>query len=183
MNVIQRFQGHRYTSKSRQWIFMCLAVLTLISGSLNPVFGQKKSSITITGVVTDAATKEPLAGATVSIKGSSKGITVDAAGKYSISAPSENAVLEARFIGYASKTVTVGTQTEINFTLAMNASDLEQVIVVGYGTQKKTDVTGSVKSVTSAAFNKGIINSPEQLLQGKVAGVNVTSATGEPGGV
>ena len=183
MNVIQRFQGHRYTSKSRQWIFMCLAVLTLISGSLNPVFGQKKSSITITGVVTDAATKEPLAGATVSIKGSSKGTTVDAAGKYSISAPSENAVLEARFIGYASKTVTIGTQTEINFTLAMNASDLEQVIVVGYGTQKKTDVTGSVKSVTSAAFNKGIINSPEQLLQGKVAGVNVTSATGEPGGV
>ena len=66
--------------------------------------------------------------------------------------------------------------------MAPNAADLEQVVVVGYGTQKKTDVTGSVKSVASAAFNKGIINSPEQLLQGKVAGVNVTSATGEPGG-
>lgn len=183
MNVIQHFQGHRYMSKSRQWVIMCMAVLSLISGPLIPVFGQNKSSITITGIVTDATTKEPLAGATVSVKGSTKGTTVDVAGKYSISAPSENAVLEVRFIGYTTKSITVGKQTEVNFSLSMTASDLDQVIVVGYGTQKKTDVTGSVKSVASESFNKGIINSPEQLLQGKVAGVNVTSATGEPGGI
>jgi iron complex outermembrane receptor protein len=150
---------------------------------MSTTFGQNNQAITVSGKVLNATTKEPLTGATVSVKGTSKGTSVDASGKYSIAVSSEAAVLEFRFIGYTTKAVTVGKQTEIDATLAMNSSDLEQVIVVGYGTQKKTDVTGSVKSVTSESFNKGIINSPEQLLQGKVAGVNVTSATGEPGGV
>lgn len=183
MNSTLRFAGRVLMRKSNQWIFTCLTVLSMIGGLVSPTFGQNKSAITVTGKVTDATTKEPLLGATVSIKGSAKGTSVDASGKYSIAVPAENAVLEVRFIGYTSKLVTVGKQTEIDFALYVNASDLEQVIVVGYGTQKKTDVTGSVKSVKSEAFNKGIINSPEQLLQGKVAGVNVTSATGEPGGI
>ena len=143
------------------------------------VYGQ---GLKISGKLTDATTNEALAGGSISIKGSTKGTTADASGQYAITVSSENTVLEFKFVGYTSKTVIVGKQTNINVSLAPNAADLEQVVVIGYGTQKKTDVTGSVKSVGSAAFNKGIINSPEQLLQGKVAGVNVTSATGEPGG-
>lgn len=183
MNSTLRFQGRAFVGKSNPWIFSCFAVLLLILGSMSTTFGQNNQAIIVSGKVLDATTKEPLTGASVSVKGTSKGTSVDASGKYSIAVSSETAVLEFRFIGYATKAITVGKQTEIDATLAMNSSDLEQVIVVGYGTQKKTDVTGSVKSVASESFNKGIINSPEQLLQGKVAGVNVTSATGEPGGV
>lgn len=183
MNLKLRLPVRELNRKSNPWIFSCFAVLLLILGSMSTTFGQNNQAITVSGKVLDATTKESLTGATVSVKGSSKGTSVDASGKYSIAVSSETAVLEFRFIGYATKAITVGKQTEIDVALAMNSSDLEQVIVVGYGTQKKTDVTGSVKSVTSESFNKGIINSPEQLLQGKVAGVNVTSATGEPGGV
>ncbi len=183
MNLKLRLPVRELNRKSNPWIFSCFAVLLLILGSMSTTFGQNNQAITVSGKVLDAATKEPLTGATVSVRGSSKGTSVDASGKYSIAVSSETAVLEFRFIGYATKAITVGKQTEIDAALAMNSSDLEQVIVVGYGTQKKTDVTGSVKSVSSESFNKGIINSPEQLLQGKVAGVNVTSATGEPGGV
>jgi TonB-dependent starch-binding outer membrane protein SusC len=183
MNLKLRLPVRELNRKSNPWIFSCFAVLLLILGSMSTTFGQNNQAITVSGKVLDATTKEPLTGATVSVKGTSKGTSVDASGKYSIAVSSETAVLEFRFIGYATKAITVGKQTEIDAALAMNSSDLEQVIVVGYGTQKKTDVTGSVKSVTSESFNKGIINSPEQLLQGKVAGVNVTSATGEPGGV
>lgn len=183
MNLKLRLPVRELNRKSNPWIFSCFAVLILILGSMSTTFGQNNQAKTVSGKVLDATTKEPLTGATVSVKGTSKGTSVDASGKYSIAVSSETAVLEFRFIGYATKAVTVGKQAEIDATLAMNSSDLEQVIVVGYGTQKKTDVTGSVKSVASESFNKGIINSPEQLLQGKVAGVNVTSATGEPGGV
>lgn len=183
MNLKLRLPVRELNRKSNPWIFSCFAVLLLILGSMSTTFGQNNQAITVSGKVLDAMTKEPLTGATVSVRGSSKGTSVDASGKYSIAVSSETAVLEFRFIGYATKAITVGKQTEIDAALAMNSSDLEQVIVVGYGTQKKTDVTGSVKSVSSESFNKGIINSPEQLLQGKVAGVNVTSATGEPGGV
>lgn len=183
MNLKLRLPVRELNRKSNPWIFSCFAVLLLILGSMSTTFGQNNQAITVSGKVLDATTKEPLTGATVSVKGTSKGTSVDASGKYSIAVSSETAVLEFRFIGYATKAVTVGKQTEIDAALTINSSDLEQVIVVGYGTQKKTDVTGSVKSVASESFNKGIINSPEQLLQGKVAGVNVTSATGEPGGV
>lgn len=179
MRLLLRFRAHELFQKSRKTVFLLAGAVFMLCLQANVAVAQ---GIKISGKLTDAATSEPLVGGSVSIKGTSKGTTVDASGQYSISVSSEDAVLEFKFVGYASKSVSVGKQTQLNVSLTANASDLEQVVVVGYGTQKKTDVTGSVKSVGSAAFNKGIINSPEQLLQGKVAGVNVTSATGEPGG-
>ena len=179
MRLLLRFHAQELLQKCRHGLFVLASATVLLCLQTNTVYGQ---GIKITGKITDATTDEALIGASISVKGSSKGTTADASGQYSISVGSANAVLEFKFVGYTSKTVTVGSQSNINVSLVPNAADLEQVVVVGYGTQKKTDVTGSVKSVGSAAFNKGIINSPEQLLQGKVAGVNVTSATGEPGG-
>ncbi|MFD3393358.1 TonB-dependent receptor [Aquirufa sp. OSTEICH-129V] len=179
MRLLVRTCAHKLMTQSRHAVFLLTSAILLLCLQTNVVYGQGSK---ITGKLTDATTQEPLAGGSVSIKGSTKGTTADANGQYSIAISSENTVLEFKFVGYATKTVTVGKQSTINVSLSANASDLEQVVVIGYGTQKKTDVTGSVKSVGSAAFNKGIINSPEQLLQGKVAGVNVTSATGEPGG-
>lgn len=136
---------------------------------------------TVTGRVTDATTQEALVGSNVIIKGTQRGINTDANGNYSLTIPSEDAVLVFGFIGYEKQEVPVNGRSTIDVALASGASDLSQVVVIGYGSVAKKDMTGSITSLKSTEFNKGVINSPEQLLQGKVAGVNVTSASGEPG--
>eukprot|EP01035_Chromulina_nebulosa_P007568 gene7568-10221_t len=139
------------------------------------------ADITIKGKVSDAETGDGLPGVSVTAKGSSKGAITDGNGDYTIDVPNNKAVLVFSYVGYTQQEVNVGGQTQINIQLKSDSKTLSEVVVVGYGTAKKTDITGAVKSVRSEDFNKGIINSPEQLLQGKVAGVNVTSASGEPG--
>jgi len=181
MKKILPYHQELFLMKSTGLKFISMLMFILLSLSSQLSFGQG-SGQTIKGKLIDATTKEPLVGGNVLIKGTSKGATADANGQYTISVSDDKAILVFRFLGYDSQEITVGNRSTIDVPLTANASSLEQVVVVGYGTQKKTDVTGSVKSVSSEAFNKGIINSPEQLLQGKVAGVNVTSATGEPGG-
>jgi TonB-dependent starch-binding outer membrane protein SusC len=135
---------------------------------------------TVTGTVKDANAK-PLNGATVSIKGTLQNTLTNENGVFTISVPNSNSVLVISYIGFAPYEVTVGTNTRFDVTLVPGGSDLAQVVVVGYGTQNKKDVTGSVKSVKADAFNRGIITNPQQLLQGKVSGVTVTSSSGEPG--
>jgi len=144
---------------------------------------QAQNNRTISGTISDAVSKETLVGASVLVKGSTKGVTTNANGQFSISVSTSNPVLVFRFVGYSSQEKTVGNQSQINVALSPASEDLAQVVVVGYGTQKKSDVTGATRTVKSEDFNQGIINSPEQLLQGKVAGVNIVSATGEPGGI
>jgi iron complex outermembrane receptor protein len=168
-----------------------LAVTLLIVSGLSPVAATDKIPAvrsekppveqTVSGRVTDATTNEALAGCSVVLKGSSRGTTTDANGNYRIVVPNANATLVFGFIGFVSQEIVVGAQTTINVSLKASASDLNQVVVIGYGSTTKRDMTGSVKSIKSGEFNRGIINSPEQLIQGKVAGVNVTSASGEPG--
>ncbi|WP_259014245.1 SusC/RagA family TonB-linked outer membrane protein [Emticicia fluvialis] len=148
----------------------------------SPIDG-KIVQITVKGRVTDATTGEPLVGASVTLKGTQKGVSTDIEGNYSITVADEKSVLVIGFIGYTKQEITVGNRTTIDVQMKSEAADLAQVVVIGYGSSTKKDMTGSVKSIKSAEFNKGIINSPEQLLQGKVAGVNVTSASGEPGGI
>lgn len=140
------------------------------------------ADITVSGRVTDATTNEVLAGCSVVLKGSQRGTTTDANGEYRIAVPDAGAVLVFGFIGFVSQEVAVGNQATINVALKTSASELNQVVVIGYGTTTKKDATGALTTLKSTEFNRGIINSPEQLLQGKVAGVNVTSASGEPGG-
>lgn len=135
---------------------------------------------TITGSVTDEQ-NIPLSGATILEAGTSNGTTADFDGNFSINLSSDNAVLQVSFIGYASREVPVDGQTNIIIQLTEDASQLDEVVLVGYGTQRKKDLTGAVTSVKSEDFNQGVVTSPEQLLQGKVSGVNVTGASGEPG--
>lgn len=142
---------------------------------------SKIVDITVKGRVTDATTGEALVGCSVILKGTQKGATTDANGNYSISVPDSKSVLVFGFIGYTKQEIAVGNNTTLDVKLVSEANDLAQVVVIGYGSATKKDMTGAVKSIKSSEFNKGIINSPEQLLQGKVAGVNVTSASGEPG--
>jgi iron complex outermembrane receptor protein len=136
---------------------------------------------TITGTVKDATTGEPLVGATIGVKGFSKTTSTDAKGAFSLSVPDKTPALVVSFIGYVTQEVLIRDRSNIEILLQSAATDLTQVVVVGYGTQNKKDVTGAVKTLKSESFNKGIINNPQELLQGKIAGVNVTTASGEPG--
>ncbi|UHG89566.1 SusC/RagA family TonB-linked outer membrane protein [Spirosoma oryzicola] len=153
-----------------------------VSATAHSTNAKTTADVTITGRVTDATTNEALAGCSVVLKGTQRGTTTDADGQYRITIPNaNNAVLVFGFIGFVSQEVAVSNRTAINVALSSSASELSQVVVIGYGSTTKKDMTGSIKSVKSTDFNRGIINSPEQLIQGKVAGVNVTSASGEPG--
>ncbi|MES2519580.1 MAG: TonB-dependent receptor [Bacteroidota bacterium] len=152
--------------------------------TINISFTQNRNeSISISGKITATDTKEGLPGVNVSLKGSSKGTSTDQNGSFTIAVPTSKAVLVITYVGYLPQEIVVGNQTKLDVSLSPDAKNLSEVVVVGYGTVKKTDLTGSVKSLKSSEFNRGIINSPQDLLQGKVAGVNVTSASGEPGGI
>ena len=137
--------------------------------------------VKISGMVTDASDGTALVGCSIVEKGTTNGVLSDANGNYSISVKDQNAVLIFDFIGYAEQEISVGGQTTINVELTAEANQLEDIVVVGYGTQRKSDVTGAVGTLKSTDFNKGVVANPGQLLQGKVAGVNVTSVSGEPG--
>jgi iron complex outermembrane receptor protein len=167
------------------------AVIIILALSFNPGSAFAKTisdgkTITnaqqVNGTVTDAVTGKGLPGASIGVKGSSVATTSDINGAFAITVPDSKSILVVTYVGYVTREIVVGNSTTLEISLEPNSSELAQVVVVGYGTQNKKDVTGSVKSLKSESFNKGIINSPQQLLQGKVAGVNVTSATGEPGG-
>ncbi|HVG13827.1 MAG TPA: SusC/RagA family TonB-linked outer membrane protein, partial [Chitinophagaceae bacterium] len=153
-----------------------MALICLLTSAR--VFAQQS----VSGTVKDAG-GAALPGATVSVRGSSQTTSTDAAGAFRITLPPAASTLVVSYVGYLTQEVPVGTRTTISIVLQSGTSELAQVVVVGYGTQNKKDITGSVKSLKSEAFNRGIINSPQQLLQGKVSGVNVTSASGEPGAV
>jgi TonB-linked SusC/RagA family outer membrane protein len=123
---------------------------------------------------------EGLAGVSVTLRGTTSGTTTDANGNFEISVPDANAVLVFSYVGYAAQEVTVGGRTTINITLQSSASELESVVVVGYGAQRKVDVTGSVAQVKGADISKQPSPNPISALQGRVAGVQVTNS-GAPG--
>ena len=133
----------------------------------------------VTGVVSDDE-DVPLPGATIVVLGTSNGVVTDFDGTFSIQAEIGN-ILEISFIGKISQQIAVENGQALKVMLQPDIAQFEDVIVVGYATQQKKDITGSVASIRSKDFNQGVITSPEQLLQGKVSGVNVTSASGEPG--
>ncbi|MEM1121123.1 MAG: TonB-dependent receptor [Bacteroidota bacterium] len=154
-----------------RWLgtLLCLAIVPL-------AYGQ----ITVSGLVTDADGDEPLIGVNVVLKGTSQGAITDFDGKYSISVPSADAVLTFSYTGYQEQNVTVGSQSVIDVSLIAGAA-LDEVIVVGYGTQKKSDVTGAISSLSSKDFEAQPVQYTRQALQGRTAGVQVSSTSGEPG--
>jgi iron complex outermembrane receptor protein len=155
-----------------------------IANARTPNAGElNNAEIVVKGQILDASTTAALSGVLVTVKGTKKTTVTDAQGNFRINVTDANSVLVFSLMGYASQEKLVGTDPEFKIALQSVATELTQVVVVGYGTQSKRDVTGSVKNLKAESFNKGIINSPQQLLQGKVSGVNVTTASGEPGGI
>ena len=144
------------------------------------VLGAQAQTKTVTGKVTDAKDGSPLAGVSVVVKGSNAGTQTAGDGTYRISVAS-NSTLVFSSVGFGSKELAVGSNSAINVSLAATNEQLGDVVVVGYGTRKVKDLTGSVAIVTAKDFNKGQIATPDQLLQGRTPGVLVTPATGEPG--
>ncbi|RAW00543.1 SusC/RagA family TonB-linked outer membrane protein [Pseudochryseolinea flava] len=137
--------------------------------------------IDVTGTVIDD-TGSPLPGVNVLIKGTTRGTTTDSDGKFVINVDSENDVLVFSFIGYEMKEVVVGKQTDISVTLASDITSLEEIVVVGYGTQKKSDLTGAVGTVKTEEIQERQAPSVSQALAGRVSGVNVSVNSGRPGG-
>lgn len=144
-------------------------------------FSVLAQDITVSGKVSDKS-GDGLPGVTVQLKGSSKGVATDMNGSYSIAGVPSNGTLSFTFVGMTSQEVAIGGRSTINVTLADDAALLEEVVVVGYGTVKKKDATGAVNAIGTKDFQKGIVTSPEQLMQGRVAGVQITQNSGEPGG-
>ncbi len=135
---------------------------------------------TVTGTVTDANTSEPLIGVSISVEGTTAGTITDLDGKYSISVAS-NASLQFSYIGYVVQKVPVNNQTQLHVALRTDDHQLEEFVVVGYAVQKKRDVLGAVSKINNEDLIKLPVSTPEQALQGRMAGVQVTNATGAPG--
>lgn len=133
---------------------------------------------TLSGRVTDAAGKG-VAGATVSVNGATAA-TTDVNGNYTVNVPA-GATLAFSSVGFERREVRVGDQSNVSVTLQTATANLGEVVVVGYGTQRRKDLTGSITTVTSKDFQKGVIPTPEQLIAGKVAGVQITTNGGAPG--
>tara|TARA_R110000796_G_scaffold183498_2_gene300003 strand:- start:75722 stop:78688 length:2967 start_codon:yes stop_codon:yes gene_type:complete len=133
----------------------------------------------VEGVVFDDQ-NVPLSGASILIKGTTNGVIADFDGHFVIEAKIGD-ILEVSFIGMKSKEVQIENYNSLSIQLETDATMLDDVVVVGYGSQKRSDVTGAISSVKSESFNKGVVANAGQLLQGKVAGVNVSAASGEPG--
>jgi TonB-dependent starch-binding outer membrane protein SusC len=152
-------------------LFVLLVLCTTVS------FAQNR---TVTGKVTDAQ-GSGVAGVSVVPRGTSTGTQTDAEGNFSISVPQNVTRLVISAVGYGEQEATI-TGNTVNVTLQTNASNLNEVVVVGYGTARRRDLTGSVASVQAKDFNKGVFTAPDQLIQGKAAGVLVINNTGQPGG-
>ncbi|GAB3325957.1 TonB-dependent receptor [Larkinella ripae] len=136
---------------------------------------------TVAGKVTDEK-GEGLPGVSVLIKGTSRGTTTDVEGAYRLVVPDQNATLVFSYVGYASQELVVGGRTTIDLTLSVSDKSLDEVVVVGYGEQKKSNVTGSIVSVKASDISKVQSPSFDNALQGKVPGVYVTTNGGQPGG-
>lgn len=148
---------------------------------LNSTSGTKAQQLKITGTVTDASTGEPLPGVNIQIEGTFQGVITDATGYYSINVADQNAVLIFSYIGYLTEKISVTGKTIIDLALSADIQQLEEVVVVGYGTQKKVNLTGSLSTVSNEQLVNRPITNVASALQGTMAGVTVLQNSGKPG--
>lgn len=156
-------------------LLMRLFLLPMFALLGSTVYAQ----ISVSGTVSDAT--GPLPGVNVLVKGTSNGAQTDFDGNYSLSDVDPNATIVFSYVGFVTSEVSVNGQTTINFVMQEDTEALEEVVIIGYGSTTVKDATGAVTAVTSDDFNQGVIASPEQLIQGKTAGVQISQDSGEPG--
>jgi TonB-dependent starch-binding outer membrane protein SusC len=154
-------------------------LFTSTSTEIASTLPQLPVDITVSGIVTDES-NNAIPGANVLLKGTSRGTTTDVEGKFTLNVPDENAVLVVTFIGYSAQEITVGGQTNINIKLNPDTQQLSEVVVIGYGTQKRSSVTGAVASVSAKDVTALPVPSVGAAIQGRIPGVQVTN-NGSPG--
>lgn len=152
-----------------------LTFITCLLITMQSAYAQRS----VTGTIF-SETGETMPGVNVILKGSSKGTSSDIDGKFTIETTDSDAVLVFSFVGYASQEVSVGNQTNLEIRLTPDIQSLQEVVVIGYGTQRKGDITSSVANVDKKDFVKGAVRDAAQLIQGKVAGLRITTASGDP---
>lgn len=164
--------------KCKSWLgrkFLFTVVAFVLSGVM--AFAQTK---TVTGTIVDEF-GEPIIGANVLVKGTTNGAVTDIDGNYSITGVSDSDELVVSYIGYASQTLPVGSQSTFNITMKEDGENLEEVVVVGYGVQKKKDLTGSVSSIKSADIQNVAAANAMQAMQAKVPGMDLQQSSGQAG--
>jgi iron complex outermembrane receptor protein len=183
LSMMKNFTQDLRKTKLSFWLISGL-ILSLPTIAIGEAFGEPAvKTVAPLGVITGTVLDEngtPLPGASVLVKGTTTGTVTDLDGKFSLDVPA-NAILVISYLGYDSKEVSVNGLTTLSIQLAPDSSELNEIVVVGYGIQKRADITGAISSVKSENFNKGVVNNPGELLQGKLAGVAITSVSGEPG--
>ncbi len=150
-------------------LLMVICVLTVVAQTRE-----------VTGTVTEDVSNLPVSGATVEVKGTSYATVTDSAGNYRLTVPEGSSILVFSFVGYANLELPVNG-TVVNAVLVHTTGSMESVVVIGYGTARKKDLTGAVATVSAKDFQKGNITTPDQLIAGKVSGVAITSNGGRPG--
>ena len=156
----------------KKFLIMLLAFL-FIGNS----YAQERN---VSGTIIDES-GAPLPGVNIVIKGTTTGIVTDISGKFNIKVPGNDAVLAISYVGYEGQEIQVGQQTVINVTLKEEVKQLSEIVVIGYGVQKKSDLTGSVASVKASDIAKIPVTGIESALQGRAAGVQVSQNSGMPG--
>ena len=175
---------------SNQALIKATACLFLAASAMTPLYAAEgtteslnaqivQQSITVKGVVKDK-TGEPIIGANVLEKGTTNGIITDFDGNFTLEVTNANSVLVFSYIGYQSQEIVVGSQRTINVTLSEDTELMDEVVVIGYGTQKKGDVTSAVASVKAEDFTVGKIGDASELIKGKVAGLTIAKGSGDP---
>ncbi len=174
----QKLQNMPFNGSKRIITSVCAAFLLLLMYGM-PAAAQQ--SITVSGTVTDASDGQTLPGVNVTVQGmSSRGTSTDADGNYSLTVPSAQDTLVFSFIGYSTQQVGVQGRETIDIALDVSVQQLEDMVVVGYGTQEREQITGSVASVEEEDFVTGNVTNTAELIQGKVAGLQISSAGGDP---
>lgn len=163
-----------------------ITLAALVSGALTPAAaqgaaeaGQPAQAATVSGVVRDAS-GAPIAAGTIIEKGSSNGTVTDVDGSFTITVKSPSSVLVFSFLGYKTQEAPVGSSRQLEVTLEEDAQQLDELVVIGYGTQRKGDVTSAIVSVKSEDFSVGKIGDAAELVKGKVAGLSVVKSSGDP---
>ncbi len=137
----------------------------------------------ITGRVTDSKDTSGVVGASIIVRGGKGGVQTNSEGSFTISVPPNATTLVISSVGFDRQEISIAGKTNLSVSLVAANAALNEVVVVGYGTVRKRDLTGSVSSIQAKDFNRGQINSPQQLLQGKVPGLQITNSSGQPGGI
>ena len=146
----------------------------------NPEKPAAQQEKTITGVVTDES-GEPLPGVTVIVKGTTTGTVTDFEGKFTLEVPPSAATLQVSFVGMKTQEIPIENRSTFTIVLEQETIGIDEVVAIGYGVQRKSDLTGATNRLTEEEMNKGVVTNPVEMMQGRVAGVSITQNSGEPG--